>query len=715
MLVNSADATNAIGRDTGPKNVEVDGQKTVFINTTPNLVMHTEKDQTKELNQTSDNEELFEVNECCVKNYEYDNEIVDACNPKHNPKGNLKRHVNFWHKIGTSQFILNVIVEGYRLPFIYIPKPKISKNNKSADNHKDFVNEAVADLLSSGRIVQSSTRPHVINPLSVSVQPNGKKRLILDLRYVNKCLQKRKVKYEDWKVAMIYFEQSAYMFSFDLKSGYHHVEIFESHQTYLGFAWRCPVSLQEKFYVFTVLPSGLSTAPYIFTKMLKPLEKHWRYFGINIAIFLDDGWSIESDLRRCRVNSQRVRQDLVDAGFVPNDEKSTWEPTQILDWLGLQWNSCKGTLSIVQRRIEKIHYTIQCLSKSQFRISARELAAFVGQIISAGAVIGNIARIMTRHCSMTIASAASWDEKFALDEFCKREILFWKENILKINVRDCFLHREPNCFIYSDASDTGCGAVITLNRDTICHKMWEQSERCKSATWRELASIEFSLESFVELLKFTHVKWYTDNRAVATIVEVGSMRRDLQEIAINIFQLCIRNNISIDIQWVPREQNVRADYISRLIDPDDWQITEEFFHELEDLWGPHTVDCLANYYNCKIKRYFSRFWNPNTSGVDFFVQKLNNENCLVVPPVSIISRVLHYLRNQRAKATVVVPLWPSANYWPLVVSKYQRFIIDYKTFNGKHVLQHGRNENALLGSKRFRGEVIAIRLNFGII
>ena len=35
---------------------------------------------------------------------------------------------------------------------------------------------------------------------------------------------------------------------------------------------------------------GLSTAPYVFTKLLKPLEKHWRLQGISIAIFLDDGW-----------------------------------------------------------------------------------------------------------------------------------------------------------------------------------------------------------------------------------------------------------------------------------------------------------------------------------------------------------------------------------------------------------------------------------------
>ena len=66
------------------------------------------------------------------------------------------------------------------------------------------------------------------------------------------------------------------MFSFDLKSSYHHIEILPEHQTFLGFSWRAPDSNSETFYVYTVLPFGLSTAPYIFTKLLKPLEKHWK-------------------------------------------------------------------------------------------------------------------------------------------------------------------------------------------------------------------------------------------------------------------------------------------------------------------------------------------------------------------------------------------------------------------------------------------------------
>ena len=39
---------------------------------------------------------------------------------------------------------------------------------------------------------------------------------------------------------------------------------------------------------------------------------------------------------------------------------------------------------------------------------------------------------------------------------------------------------------------------------------------------------------------------------------------------------------------------MRVNFISRLIDPDDWQITEQCFTELENLWGPHTINSFAN-------------------------------------------------------------------------------------------------------------------------
>ena len=106
----------------------------------------------------------------------------------------------------------------------------------------------------------------------------------------------------------------------------------------------------------------------------------------------------------------------------------------------------------------------------------------------------------------------------------------------------------------------------------------------------------------------------------------------------------------------PSYYDQQADYISRLIDTNDRQSTNELFLFLDGRWGPHSVDCFANYYNHKLPKFFSRFWNPNTMGVDFFFHPLRGENCLLVPPVSIVPRVLHYMKCQHARRYACSPL-----------------------------------------------------------
>ena len=118
-------------------------------------------------------------------------------------KGRLRRHVQFWRSIGAPRYVLSVICEGYRLPFLQIPPPFTSQNNKSALDHSEFVNDAILELLNTARVMELYKPPHVVNPLSVSIRPNGKKRLILDLGYINNFLIQCKVKYEDWKGCLI--------------------------------------------------------------------------------------------------------------------------------------------------------------------------------------------------------------------------------------------------------------------------------------------------------------------------------------------------------------------------------------------------------------------------------------------------------------------------------------------------------------------------------
>ena len=93
------------------------------------------------------------------------------------------------------------------------------------------------------------------------------------------------------------------------------------------------------------------------------------------------------------------------------------------------------------------------------------------------------------------------------------------------------------------------------------------------------------------------------------------MKLELHGMARSIFNICIQSGIYLEVQWILRTQNQQADYISCLLDTDDWQTTDDLFLSLNARLGPHSVDCFANYYNYKLPKFFSRFWNPNTTGL----------------------------------------------------------------------------------------------------
>ena len=95
------------------------------------------------------------------------------------------------------------------------------------------------------------------------------------------------------------------------------------------------------------------------------------------------------------------------------------------------------------------------------------------------------------------------------------------------------------------------------------------------------------------------MRWFTDNQNVVHILQVGSKRTDLHAIAHTIFKLAIKYQVRLEPNWVPRKLNKQADYLSRIIDFDDWYLNPDVFAELDIVRGPHTVERFANCNNCK--------------------------------------------------------------------------------------------------------------------
>lgn len=590
-------------------------------------------------------------------------------------KGKLKQNISFWRKIGASGFILDIIENGYKIPFFSEPPSTFAKNNNSAIQHCDFVTSSIKELEEKELIARCHIRPTVINPLTVSVQKNGKKRLILDLRAVNKHIWKQKVKFEDIKTALLYVKQHSWMFKFDIHSAYHHIEIFTEHTTYLGFSWE--IDNEVHWFRFLVLPFGLSSAPYVFTKLSRPLVKKWRGEGIRIVLYLDDGFGTGENSNIASTCSNKVKLDILQSGFILNEDKSIWQPVQTLTWLGYTLNTFTGLISINPDRLETVLQTIDSIKSqisSRGSVSVRKLASFVGKIISMSLVIGNVAQIMTRSLSVVIAGTENWNSRVLLTAENAMQIDFWKRNLFYLNSRKIIY--DPSCsrIVYSDASGTGFGGYIVHTQHSEVHGMWTAIEKTKSSTWRELQAVYKILLASKNDLLGHKVKWFTDNKNVVNIVKKGSMKLDLQNVALKIFQFCMENSISIDTEWVPREFNDYADYISNIIDYDDWSISDTVFRNLNCKWGPFEVDWFASDHNNKLDCFFSRFSVPSSSGVDAFSYDWSGQNGWFVPPPCIMARVLLKIMQSEMTCTLIFPLWRSANYWPIVCPDGVHFI-----------------------------------------
>ena len=267
------------------------------------------------------------------------------------------------------------------------------------------------------------------------------------------------------------------MFSFDLKAGYHHVDIHEEYWQYLGFAWDNEGA--PKYYVFVVLPFGLATVCYLFTKLLRPLTKYWRGQGLRVIIYLDDGIVSINGKEAAGRASQQVRGDLQRAGLIEHTDKCIWTPTQCLNWLGFDIDLARG---MVQVPLEAVCNQIGDALQSK-TLPARSLASITGKLISMSIALGPVTRLMTRGLYALINIHNSWCHTLTISPEAIKELQFWLGQINNFNGQNMWHSPSAIRVVYSDASSSGYGGYLVEHGCHIAHGQWLPNERTQSLTW----------------------------------------------------------------------------------------------------------------------------------------------------------------------------------------------------------------------------------------
>ncbi|XP_033758108.1 uncharacterized protein LOC117340457 [Pecten maximus] len=676
------------------------------------------------------------------------------------PFGRLNKCLAYWKGTGASDSVLSVIADGYKLPFKEIPPNVRLRNNKSARDNLQFVNTEVENLLSIGCISEVKVQPRVVNPLTVAYNRAGKPRLVLDCRHINVFLHKFKFKYEDARVARDLFHQGDFLFTFDLKSAYHHIEIYPEHRNFLGF--EVEMGGVGRFFVFNVLPFGISTAGYIFTKVLRQVVKHVRGQGHKLVMFLDDGIGGHGTVGGANVASQCVKRCLRDYGFLIADEKCQWEPSQDVTWLGYTWAMIEGVLRVSTDRVDRLvsllkHTMSLVCSRGQLLFSARYIASIVGLVISMHSVIGSMVRLRTRELSASLLTRASWNAGVFLSAEALNEIEFWLSNVQTLNDKGSTLRESNKCskVICTDASEVGYGGFVipcvdplmegdeTLSAedtgymhealalaegdgfipnverlyehgDCVVIGTWDSDERVRSSTWRELEAAKRVLFTTIDRVRGHNVRLFMDNKGACSIARVGSGKTHLQKVAMDMHRLTSSNSVNLVTQWLPRNSNKTADFLSRCSDSDDWSVQAWVFGVCEKKWGPHEVDRFASDYNKKCTRFNSRWWCPGTEAIDAFTVFWGRVNNWLVPPPRLVCKMLDKMKADQAYGTVVVPAWRSAAFWPVLCQgdKFASFVKDYTSLSKNRVTIDGRGNNGIFEKGVLSFNMLALRLDF---
>ena len=251
--------------------------------------------------------------------------------------------------------------------------------------------------------------------------------------------------------------------------------------------------------------------------------------------------------------------------------------------------------------------------------------------------------------------------------FGARKNLKWWARIIH-NTSAPIHHDDPVITMYTDASYYGWGAV--------CGKFRAQGkflphELHYSISTKECLAIYYGFKSFLHLFEGKHVLIRSDNTtAVSFVKKMGGMSCHIRDhIMSNLWKLTTRNNCWISITHIPGKINIAADWASRLFnDRTEWALKQHVFDKINEHFGPLQIDLFASTNNAKLPKFVSWHPDPDCWTLDTFTFSWRGLQAYVFPPFSLLIRCLEKIQHDIATCTIVAPLWPGQNWFPILLN-----------------------------------------------
>ena len=398
---------------------------------------------------------------------------------------------------------------------------------------------------------------------------------------------------------------------------------------------------------------------------MAPVSSTMHRSGYWILRYLDD-WlvlgSSQLEITQARDFLLRLCSDL---GIQVNLSKSSLQPTQRLDYLGMTLQSAPLRAVPTQARIQKVLCLVDEFSSSPEQPLSL-WRSLLGVMSSLSTLIpGSRLRMwLLQHRLLVYRPLDSPTASVSWDASCRRDLQWWSvPSHLGVGV-DLSLPR-PDLVLYTDASDSGWGA--SLGSDHLSG-WWSRDVSLYSINHRELLAVYLAIWGFLPLLRGQTVSLFTENTAALSYLrkEGGTRSSTLNEVAQAVLRLCEASDVRLLPQFVPCRLKVLADSLSRRgqVLGSEWTLHQVVCRDLFRLW-PVTVDLFATSLNYRLQVYFSPMADPQAAAVDALVQSWDNLQANAFPPFSLLQRVLSKVHDSHnLELTLVAPFWPLRPWFP---------------------------------------------------
>ena len=584
--------------------------------------------------------------------------------------GNLRNFQENWTKITSDPIILNHI-RGYKLEFVKDTPPFQFFRPRPLEfslKEQEVIKNELMKFLDKGviEIVSHSPGQYVSNIFLRPKREEGSYRVILNLKSLNRFIQYHHFKMDVFESVLPLISAGCFMQSVDIKDAYYCVPVARADRKFLRFSY------DGVLYQFTCIPNGLASGPRIYTKICKPVFATLRKMGVSITGYIDDSLIVSDTKSEAKEAGEKTTKLLQDLGFIINWEKTVLEAAHQREYLGFVIDSERMVVLLPERKQESLRSMCSSMVGSNRVQIIRTVATLIGLMVAALPAVdyGQLHyRALERDKIEALKlNRGDYDGVMSLSDDALMDVQWWIENIDQAKRQ--ISRGKPSYVLTSDASFGGWGGYLKGKR---AGGRWTQEEvqtAGQSINYLELLAGFFVLRSFRHRIGGQHVRLRMDNTtAIAYINHMGGVKsHKCNELVKELWQWCQDNDIWVSAAHIPGHENVEADYESRNFDDDkEWMLNRNIFARVVDDLGEVEIDLFASRLNKRLPTYVS--WRPDPFAlyVDAFSGSWKNAKCYLFPPFSLIGRCLRKITDDETEATVIVPLWTTRNWFPMLL------------------------------------------------